>query len=240
MSMFPQSEVKQLDYGFADTGERSRLVSRFFNQVYLWMAIGMMWTAVVSASFAYLPALRPFVTPGLGMIALLGAFAVSWVTGSAALRMGLGAGIALFMLYATLIGFAIAPIWIIYKQATIGSAFLLTGGIFFVMSLIGFVTKIDLTKLGSIAAMIAIGLFVGSIVNYFIASSAISWFITYAVVIVFPIIISWQTQSLKQFALENGENGELVGRVAIIGALTLYIAFLNIFLSLLRILGDRR
>ena len=240
MSMFPQSDVKQLDYGYADTGERSRLVSRFFNQVYLWMAIGMMWTAVVSASFAYLPALRPFVTPGLGMIALLGAFAVSWVTGSAALRMGLGAGIALFMLYATLIGFAIAPIWIVYKQATIGSAFLLTGGIFFVMSLIGFVTKIDLTKVGSIAAMIAIGLFVGSIVNYFIASSAISWFITYAVVIVFPILIAYQTQSLKEFALENGENGDLVNRMAIVGALTLYIAFLNIFLSLLRILGDRR
>ena len=240
MSMFPQSDVKQLDYGYADTGERSRLVSRFFNQVYLWMAIGMMWTAVVSASFAYLPALRPFVTPGLGMIALLGAFAVSWVTGSAALRMGLGAGIALFMLYATLIGFAIAPIWIVYKQATIGSAFLLTGGIFFVMSLIGFVTKIDLTKVGSIAAMIAIGLFVGSIVNYFIASSAISWFITYAVVIVFPILIAYQTQSLKEFALENGENGDLVNRMAIVGALTLYIAFLNIFLSLLRILGDRK
>ena len=154
--------------------------------------------------------------------------------------MGLGAGIALFMLYATLIGFAIAPIWIVYKQATIGSAFLLTGGIFFVMSLIGFVTKIDLTKVGSIAAMIAIGLFVGSIVNYFIASSAISWFITYAVVIVFPILIAYQTQSLKEFALENGENGDLVNRMAIVGALTLYIAFLNIFLSLLRILGDRR
>jgi FtsH-binding integral membrane protein len=238
--MFPQSGIKPLDYGYSDTGERSRLVSRFFNQVYLWMAIGMMWTAVVSAAFAYLPALKPFVTPGLGMIALLGAFAVSWVTSSATLRMGVGAGIALFMLYATLIGFAIAPIWIVYKQATIGSAFLLTGGIFFVMSLIGFVTKIDLTKLGSIAAMIALGLFVGSIVNYFVASSAISWFITYAVVIVFPILIAYQTQALKEFALEHGNNGEMMGRVAILGALTLYIAFLNIFLSLLRILGDRR
>jgi hypothetical protein len=108
------------------------------------------------------------------------------------------------------------------------------------MSLIGFVTKMDLSKLGAVAAMIAMGLFIGSIVNFFIASSAVSWFITYAIVIVFPIIISWQTQELKEFALANGENGDLASRMSIVGALTLYIAFLNIFLSLLRILGDRR
>lgn len=240
MSMFPNSGVRPLDYGYAETGERSRLVTQFFNQVYLWMSIGLMWTAVVSAAFAYLPALQVFLSPGLMMVAMLGAFVVSIATQRVALRASLGAGIGLFLLYATLIGFAIAPIWMIYAQKTIGAAFLLTGGIFFVMSVIGFVTKIDLSKFGAVLGMIVMGLFIGSIVNFFIASSAASWFITYAVVIVFPIIISWQTQELKQFAIEHGENGDLVARMSIVGALTLYIAFLNIFLSLLRILGDRR
>lgn len=240
MSMFPQSGINQLDYGHAETGERARLVSKFFNQVYLWMGVGLAWTAVVSAAFAMLPALQVFLSRGAMTAAILGAFVISLGMQKAALRLGMGAAIALFILYATLIGYAIAPIWILYHQGTIGAAFLLTGGIFFVMSLIGFVTKMDLSKIGAVAAMIALGLFVGSIVNIFFASNGFSWLITYAVVIIFPIIISWQTQELKAFALANGENGDLVGRMAIVGALTLYIAFLNIFLSLLRILGDRR
>lgn len=240
MSMFPQSDARPLDYGYADTGGRSRVMSRFFNQVYLWMAIGLMWTAVVSAAFAYLPSLRPMVTPGMGLVACLVAFAVAYATRSAALRLSLAAGIALFMVYTTIIGFMIAPVWIVYQQSTIGVAFLLTGGVFFITSLVGFVTKMDLSRVGAIAVMIAFGLIAASVVNFFVASTMIEWLVTYGIVIVFPIIIAWQTQELKAFALEHGSNGDLAARVALIGALTLYIAFINIFLSILRILGDRR
>lgn len=240
MSMFPNEQTRPLDYGFAETGERSKLITSFFHQVYLWMAIGLVWTAIVSWACAYVPALRAMMSPGTLMAACLGAFVVSLVVSKVALRSPLGVGLGLFILYASLIGFAIGPIWIVYQQATIGAAFILTGGIFFVMSLVGFVTKMDLSKVHAVAIMIAIGLFIGSLVNFWMASNTVSWFITYAVVIVFPILVMTETKMLKEFALENGENGVAASRMAVVGALMLYISFINIFISILRILGDRR
>lgn len=239
MSMFPD-QSRTLDYGFAETGERSRLITQFFHQVYLWMAIGLVWTALVSYWSVYTPAIRGMMSSGSLMMAGLGAFVVSVIIGRIAVRTPLAVLLGLFILYASLIGFAIAPIWILYKQATIGVAFLLTGGIFFAMSLIGFVTKIDLTKLHSIFIMLAMGLFVASIANYFIASSPLSWFITYAVVIVFTVLIVTETKMLKEFAIANGDDGVTAGKMAVVGAMMLYISFINIFISILRILNDRR
>jgi FtsH-binding integral membrane protein len=232
--------MNQLDYGYADTGDRSRVMSNFFNTVYLWVAIGLLWTAFVSAGCAMVPAMRPLMSPGVSITACLALFALSFVTNSIGMRTNTGVCIALFILYATLIGVILGPIWVVYRQATIGAAFLLTGGIFGVMSLIGYVTKSDLSRWHTIAWMCGLGLVIGSIANYWIASSAISWFVTYAIVIVFPILVMTQTNRLRQFALEHGSNGPLASRVAILGALTLYVSFINIFMSILRILGDRR
>lgn len=240
MSMFPDQQTRQLDYGFAETGERTKLITSFFHQVYLWMAIGLVWTAVVSWACANVPALRGMMSNGTLIAASLGAFVVSMALGRVAMRSPLAVSLALFMVYASLIGFAIGPIWVVYNQQTIGAAFILTGGIFFAMSLIGMITKMDLSKVHSVAIMIAIGLFIGSIVNVFMASSMISWFITYAVVIIFPILIMTETKMLKEFALANGEDGVAASKMAVVGAMMLYISFINIFISLLRILGDRR
>ena len=239
MSSFQPSGIP-LDYGYAETGERTRLLTKFFHTVYLYMAIGLVWTAIVSFACVNVPALRVMLSPGLLIAASLGAFVVSIATNRIALRSSVGVGLAMYILYATLIGIAIAPIWAVYRQATIGVAFGLTGGIFAVMSLIGFVTKIDLSKLGSVLTMIVIGLFIGSIVNIFFASNTFSWFVTYAVVIIFPVLVTVETKQLKEFAIEHAQNGQLAGRIAVVGAMSLYIAFINIFISLLRILGDRR
>lgn len=236
MSMFPQQGT--LDYGYAETGERTRILTRFFHNVYLWMSIGLVWTGIVSWLCVHTPALQAMMSPGIMMAAGLGAFVIAMLTQSIAMRVGVAAGLGLFMLYASLIGFTIAPIWVVYKQSTIGAAFGLTGGIFFVMSLIGMVTKIDLSRFGAIAMMIVLGLFIASIINFFIASSMISWIITYAVVIIFPLLIAYETQQLKEFALNNTDD-RMAGRMAVVGALMLYISFINIFLALLRILGDR-
>jgi uncharacterized protein len=238
MSMYPE-QSRTLDYGYAETGETTRVITQFFHQVYLWMAIGLVWTAIVSWMCAYVPALRVMMSPGTLLAASLGAFVVSLIVSRVALKSPLGVSLGLFVLYASLIGFAIGPIWIVYKQGTIGAAFLLTGGIFFIMSLVGFVTKIDLSKLHSIVIMAVIGLFIASIVNFFMASSMLSWFITYAVMILFPILIATETKMLKEFAIENGSNGVAASRMAVVGALMLYVSFINIFIALLRILGDR-
>jgi FtsH-binding integral membrane protein len=104
----------------------------------------------------------------------------------------------------------------------------------------GFVTKRDLTGIGSFLVMGAIGLFIASLVNVFIASNALSWVITYAVLGVFIGITAYETQRLRNMAEQHAGNADLSGRLAIVGALVLYIAFINIFLSILRILGSRR
>lgn len=238
MSMYP--DQRTFDYGYADTGERTKLLVSFFHQVYLWMSIGLMWTACVSWACAHVPALRGLMSPGVMLVAALGAFALSIVTNRIALRSPLGVGLALFIAYATLIGFMLGPIWTVYPINTISLAFVLTGGIFAIMSLVGFVLKMDVTKIQSVLVMIVIGLFIGSIVNFWIASNTYSWLVTYAVVIIFPILIATETKTLKDFALASGDNGVLASRMAVVGALTLYISFINIFISLLRILGDRR
>lgn len=242
MSQFPNQyrAPAELDYGYSETSQGN--VARFFHLVYLWVAIGLAVSAVVSAGIAFF-APQQFMISNMWIAgaAALGMFALAWTTGSVAMRIGMGAGLALFFTYATLTGVLIAPIWIAYDMSTIGAAFLLTGGLFAVMSLVGFVTKIDLTKIGMIAVMIVIGLFAASLINLMFArSDMLSWIITYAIVIIFPIIIAWKTQDLRNMALEHGHNGEMMGRLSVAGALTLYIAFINLFLAILRILGSRR
>lgn len=240
MSMNPQGGLNTLEYGYAETGEQSKVVSRFFHNVYLYMGIGLVWTAIASYICANTPSLRVMMSPGIMFGAMIGAFLLSLATQAVALRINAVAGMMLFMLYATLIGVMIAPIWIVYEQATIGAAFALTGGVFVAMSIVGMVTKMDLSKLHAILVMGAIGLFIASLVNVFMASNTLSWIVTYAVVIIFTGLIATQTQRLKEFAIENGENGVMAGRMAVIGALTLYIAFINLFLAILRIIGDRK
>jgi len=150
------------------------------------------------------------------------------------------AATGLFILYAALIGFAIAPIFLIYKMATIVAAFVMTGGVFGVMSVYGFVTKRDLTSMGSFLVMAVVGLFLASLVNIFWANNALSWIITYAVLAVFIGLTAYRTQQLKEIALQLSGNADMAARYAIIGSLSLYISFINMFMSILRILGDRR
>jgi FtsH-binding integral membrane protein len=134
----------------------------------------------------------------------------------------------------------ISYVFIIYNLQTLGVAFVMTAGVFGVMSVYGFVTKRDLTGIGSILVMCAIGLFIASLVNVFLASNALSWVITYAVLGVFIGITAYETQRLKSMAYEFQGNGVMLSRVAIVGSLVLYISFINMFLAILRILGSRR
>lgn len=226
-----------------DASADSRAISQFFNTVYAWMAVGLAWTGIVAYLVSQTPSLLQVVYgggPGMMVVFMLGLFAIAWVTQRAALKLGTAAGIGLFLLYATLMGALISGIFIVYTLDTLGAAFLVTGGVFAAMSIYGFVTKRDLTAIGSLAVMGLFGLFAASIVNVFLASNAVSWFITYGVVAVTVIIIAYQTQMLRGIAIQTGGDAALASRYAIIGSLLLYIAFINLFLSVLRIIGDRR
>jgi FtsH-binding integral membrane protein len=170
----------------------------------------------------------------------LGAFGIAWSVQGAAMRMSAAAATGLFLLYAGCIGVLISYIFVMYSATTLISAFVLTGGVFGGMSLYGFVTKRDLTTIGSYLIMAFWGLLLASLVNLFFASNAMSWVITYGILFVFIGLTAYHTQNLKNFAHANVHNPALASRMAIVGSLILYVAFINLFLSILRILGDRR
>lgn len=237
--MYPQSGQRSVELEYATD---NKAVFSFFNAVYAWMAVGLALTAAVAWFVSQSPGLSQIVNGGKGTVValLLGAFALAWFVQSAAEKISAGVATLLFLLYCALIGAIISFIFIVYRLETIGAAFVLTAGTFGAMSVYGFVTKRDLTSIGSFLVMAAIGLFIASIVNVFIASNAFSWFITYAVLAVFIGITAYQTQKLKQFAIEHGTNANLASRYAIVGSLVLYISFINMFMSILRILGSRK
>jgi FtsH-binding integral membrane protein len=240
--MFPDSSSSrkpwELEYARDDKG-----MVKFFNVVYAWMAVGLAVTAAVAYFVSQSQAgLQIVYGGGKGMLVviMLGMFAIAWGTQTAALKINANVATALFLLYSALMGALISGIFVVYKMQTIGAAFLITGGTFAAMSVYGFVTKRDLTRIGSILVMCAFGLFFASLVNIFLGSNGLSWVITYGVLAVFIGITAYETQNLKNMAAQFGMDSDMAPRIAIIGSLLLYISFINLFLSILRILGDRK
>jgi len=237
MSMFSNSGPTPLDYAPA----RDVSTFRFFNQVYAWMFVGLMVTAVVGYGASTVPVIaRSMASPGIAITAALGMFALAWGAQSAAMRLGVAAGLSLFVLYAALMGVLTSYIYLVYTVDTLLGAFLVTGGVFGAMSVVGFVIKKDLSGIGRIAMMSVLGLFAASLFNVFFASNALSWFITYGVLIVFIIITAYKTQDLKNIASKFADNPELLNRAAVLGSIMLYITFINLFLAILRIMGSRK
>ncbi len=240
MTMYPdQTRTRPFELEY---GTDNKAIFNFFNAVYAWMAVGLAVTAGVAWYVAQSPAMLKILYSGRGMtvVLLLGAVLIAWGVQSAAARISAGVATALFLVYAALIGAIISGIFLVYDLKTIGAAFLITGGTFGAMSVYGFVTKRDLTTIGSYLVMAVIGLFLASLVNVFLANNALSWIITYAVLAVFIGLTAYDTQRLKRFALEHGHDPNLASRFAIVGSLILYISFINMFMSILRILGSRK
>ncbi|WP_404850119.1 Bax inhibitor-1/YccA family protein [Elizabethkingia anophelis] len=148
--------------------------------------------------------------------------------------------IAAFMGYAVLNGLTLSLIFLIYTFSSIALTFFVTAGTFAVMSVYGYVTKTDLTKIGKIMMMLLVGIIIASIVNMFLKSPMIYWITTYIGVAVFVGLIAYDTQKIKNYFLELNGDESLMGRMAIMGALTLYLDFINLFLFLLRLFGGGR
>jgi hypothetical protein len=216
-------------------------VAQFFNMVYAWMCVGLALTAVVGWYFASSGLYQTiYASKGGYVFMALAAFGIAWYAQSQAGRLSVGVATGLFLLYAAVIGALLSGIFIVYSPRTLISAFVLTGGTFGAMSVYGFVTKRDLSRIGSIAVMAAFGFIIASFVNIWLQNDALGWVITYAILVLFIVITAWETQMLRNMAMQFGNNREMATRFAIMGSLVLYIAFINLFLSILRILGDRR
>lgn len=144
----------------------------------------------------------------------------------------------LFYAFAVINGMTLAPIFLVYTSASIAKTFFITAGTFGAMSVYGYCTDRDLTKFGNIFLMGLFGLIIASVVNIFLKSSGLEWIISFLGVALFIGLTAWDTQKIKQMAMVMPESS--VGRLAILGALSLYLDFINLFLYLLRFFGNSR
>lgn len=226
-----------------DTDQYAGDVQVVMSQVYLLMTVGLMITAVVAAAFAGNPqwllnlfGRSPFLLIGL----FLGQILLVVVLSAAVHRLAPGVAVGLFVFYSALSGVTLSSIFWVYTDASIVSTFMITAVTFGAMSVIGFVTKRDLTKLGSLLFMALLGLVIASTVNLFLRSEGLYWLLTFGGIVIFVGLIAWDTQRIKQMAAMGLADGRSRSGVAVLGALQLYLDFINLFLLLLRIFGRRR
>lgn len=154
-------------------------------------------------------------------------------------RLSATTAVALFIAYSALNGLTLSGIFLIYTASSIGITFFITAGLFAIMSAYGYTTSKDLTKLGNLLVMLLVGIILASVVNFFMHSTAIYWIVAYVGVFVFTGLIAYDTQKLKEMYAVSSVNPEEGRKVAVIGALSLYLDFINLFLMLLRFFGRR-
>lgn len=215
---------------------------RFMVRVYNWMSVGLAITGFLAYFVAHNETMLGILTanafvPIILIVAQLGlvVYLSGWIQ-----KMTASQATGIFVLYAGLTGLTFSFIFLAYTAASITSTFLVTCGTFGAMSLYGYTTKKDLTSWGSFLFMGLIGIIIASLVNFFLQSEMMYWIITYAGVLIFVGLTAYDTQKIKNMNILGNEGTDEDTKEAIIGALTLYLDFINLFLMLLRIMGDRR
>jgi FtsH-binding integral membrane protein len=237
--MFPNSYGMSGDYAGPRDPAQARRLAAFFNSVYAWMAAGLGVTAVVAKLISTRPDLFMSMRP-LFIVVFIVQLVLVFSLARNAMRMQPAVASALFLFYAALNGLLFSAIFLIYPPATLGAALAVTAGTFAVTSFWGFVTKADLSRLGSVLMMALIGLIIASVVNIFVANSGLNWLINYAGVLIFVGLTAYDTQRLRQMAISLDSDGAALARMSVVGALTLYLDFINLFLFILRIMNSER
>jgi hypothetical protein len=214
----------------------------FIVKVYGWMSLALLVTACVALVVAGSPQLVRAVFGNkllffglvIAEIALVGYLAI------AVARMSARTAMLAFVGYSALNGVTMAGIFLVFTAESIASTFFITAGTFAVMSAFGYITKRDLTSLGNLLFMGLVGIVIASLVNIFLASSALYWAVTYIGIFIFIGLVAYDTQKIKQMNMLGNEGTEADRKESIMGALTLYLDFINLFLLLLRLFGSRR
>jgi FtsH-binding integral membrane protein len=212
----------------------------YLSQVYMFMAFGLLLTGGAAYTVANVPAMMHLVfgTPlqwlvifaPLGMVFFL-SFRIHTLKYSTAQ--------AVFWLYSALVGVSLASIFLMYTGTSIARIFFITSSLFGAMSIYGYTTRKDLSGMGSFMFMGLIGVVIASLINIFLQSDAMQFMISIICVIVFTGLTAYDTQAIKLMYYE-GDEAEVMGKKALMGALRLYLDFLNLFLAMLHLFGDRR
>lgn len=227
---------------FQNTFDQEDIQRRFIVRVYGWMTMGLIVTAVTAFLTLAIPGLLPVLLSN--QLVFLGLFLVE------ILMVGLLSGLVnrlspvvagmLFIGYAILNGVTLSIVMLIYTASSVATVFGITACTFGIMTLWGYTTHRDLTRMGNLLIMALFGMVIASLVNLFLVNSAIYWITTYVGVLIFIGLIAYDTQKLKAMSTAVSADGQMAQKASIVGALRLYLDFINLFLLLLRILGGRR
>ena len=235
------------NYNTYERGQAIDLPQAFsvlMRNVYSWMTGGLLVTAFVALFVAnsyeamYVIASTPSLIWGL----FIAEFAVVVILSSRIMKMSFAAAASMFVLYAVLNGVTLSVIFTVYTAESIAQTFFITAGTFAGMSLLGYMTKKDLSTIGRTLYMLLIGLIIATLVNFFTHSSVLAMIINYAGVIIFVGLTAYDTQKIKNMLLEYSGEGvnDQTNKLALLGSLSLYLDFINLFLYLLRFLGNRK
>ena len=217
--------------------------SVLFRNVYTWMTLALVITGAVAMYMAKSMTLLSMIMQNSLLFwgILIAELGVVWYLSARIHRISFTSATLLFILYSILNGATLSMIFLIYTMSSIATTFFVTAGTFGVMALFGYVTKKDLTRLGSLCFMGIIGIIIASLVNIFLQNSMMEMIISYIGVLLFVGLTAYDSQKIKRLLMQDGvEINEPTQKIALLGAMTLYLDFINLFLYLLRILGDRK
>lgn len=232
-------ETKNLIGNYASKAAQSTLL----RSVYVWMTLALIITGFVSMYVAQSYQLVSFIFGNRlalwGM--LIAELAVVFYLSARINSISFTKATVMFIIYSILNGATLASIFLVYTMSSIASTFFVAAGTFGVMALYGYITKSDLTRIGNICLMALIGLIIATLVSMFWQNSMLQMIITYVGIILFVGLTAYDSQKIKRLLTADGiEVTEETQKIALLGALTLYLDFINLFLYLLRLLGDRK
>jgi len=240
--------AKNNNFNYVSTSKKDVSVAKaFIANVFTWMFLALVITAATAYFFSSDPSLIGSLINSqtgsmsiLGWIVMLAPFGFVLIMSFGFNKLSAGILSLLFIAFAILLGMSLSFILLVYTQSSIALTFVVTASMFGIMAVTGYTTKIDLTKFGSLMMMGLIGIIIASLLNFFMRSSSLEYIISFIGVLVFTGLTAYDVQKLKRIGGGIEFGSETTRKLTIMGALTLYLDFINLFLFLLRFLGNRK
>lgn len=227
------------------TTERQWNVTEAFpvlmRKVYLWMALALVITGVTAYGVATSPGILQAIYTNQVLFwgLIIAEFGLVIGVSAAINKISLTTATLMFIIYSVINGALLSYIFLVYTASSVATVFFITAGTFGAMAVVGYTTKTDLTSMGKYLFMALIGLVIATLVNLFVKSDGLTMILSYVGVLVFVGLTAWDSQKIKQMLLQAPDAGESSQKLALLGALTLYLDFVNLFIYLLRIFGKR-
>ena len=234
-------ELKEYSSANERLWETSQAFPVLMRKVYVWMTLALAITGFTAYGVATSPGLMQaiFTNRVLFWGLIIAEFALVMGVSAAINRLSLTTATLMFVLYSVINGATLSVVFLAYSMASIATVFFITAGTFAAMAFIGYTTKTDLTSVGKIVLMALIGLIIATVVNVFVKSTMFDIILSYVGVLIFVGLTAYDSQKIKQMLLQAPDAGEGAQKVALLGALSLYLDFINLFIYLLRICGRR-